>query len=114
MNKTDNATGNEKLGMKEHFIRHGDGRGGWTVESALYRIVRLGVDSHVFPYGVHLMDNDELILLSGLRQGGDYSCVVAFSSDVAETWSHQQNTGVYGRPVATAEETRQMLGISER
>lgn len=102
MKATDNVRGNERLRMTEHFIRHGDGRGGWTVEPSLYRIVRLGEDTHLFPYGIHLMDNDELLLLSGLRRGDGFSCVAALSSDLGDTWSDQVDTGVYGRPVATA------------
>lgn len=88
--------------MTEHFIRRGDGKGGWTVEPSRYGIERLGDDTHLFPYGIHLMDNGELLLLSGLRRADDVSCVAAFSSDLGETWSEPRETGVYGRPVATA------------
>jgi len=89
--------------MREHFIRRGDGSGGWTVEPALYDIVHFGEkDAHLFPYGLHRMDNDEILLLSGVHRGAAYSCVVAHSDDEGETWSEQRDTGVYGRPVATA------------
>jgi len=103
MNRGDDARGHEEAGMKEHFVRQGDGAGGWSVRPASYRILSLGKEKIVFPYGIHRMDNEQLILLAGLHQGADrYSCVAAFSEDLGETWSDVRDTGVYGRPVATA------------
>lgn len=97
------AGGHESPGMKEHFIRHQAPGGEWSPERGLYRIVAPGKGSHLFPYGIHLMDNGKLILLAGLHHGpGKYSCVVAFSSDLGATWSEFHDTSVYGRPVATA------------
>lgn len=90
--------------MKDHFIRHAGSVGGWTLEPSLYSILHLADNSHLFPYGIHLMDNDEIILLAGLHDMCEkrYACVVAFSTDLGATWSHPRDTGVYGRPVATA------------
>ncbi len=101
---------------REHCVRRGNGNGGWDILPARYRMLNFGPEKHLFPYGLHLMDNGEVIFLGGLHadppqagslggpsRGTDtYACVAAFSTDNGESWTEVVDTGVYGRPVATA------------
>ena len=84
-------------GYREHFIRRGSAHGEWETVTAQYRILSEGKKAHLFPYGIHLMDNDELILLAGLYDSAQsYSCVAYFSGDSGNTWSAAVDAQIYG------------------
>lgn len=83
----------EPIGWKPHFVKQGDGRGGWITHSAEYQfLVHQEVGRHLFPYGVRQMDNGEVILAAAWDSGNtkglkDWKLVVAFSRDGARSWT---------------------------
>lgn len=86
-------------GFKEHFIRKGDGKGGWTLRAAEYRMITSRGDGHLMPYGVAEMDNGEVIIVAGLQDKGEYGCVALVSADGGDSWGEAIPTGAYGRPL---------------
>ena len=91
------------LGWKEHFIKRGDGRGGWQVRPAEYQILQYPDGLWTPPFGLALMDNGELILM-GMHQAPDKTerTVYTFSADLGETWSDFQT-------ISDAEASRPMM-----
>ena len=58
-----------ELGFKEHYMRVGDGQGGWQLKKAEFQFLH-AVDDNVSPYtGPVQMDNGELILLAVMSLG---------------------------------------------
>ena len=86
-------------GFKEHYVRKGDGRGGWTLQKAEYRMLSSRCDGNIMPYGVAEMDNGEVILVAGMQDKGEYGCVAFVSSDGGDSWGEAIPTGAYGRPL---------------
>ncbi|MFA6108051.1 MAG: hypothetical protein WDA75_04700 [Candidatus Latescibacterota bacterium] len=89
----------ESTGFKEHLLRVGDGRGGWSLRSAEYRMITSRTDGYLMPYGVAQMENGEVILVAGMQEGSDYGCVAFLSPDGGSTWGEAIRTGAYGRPL---------------
>ncbi|MCK5120016.1 MAG: exo-alpha-sialidase [Candidatus Latescibacteria bacterium] len=89
----------EHLGFKPHFVRQGDGKGGWITRPARYRILGGTSEGYFMPYGVAQMDNGEILLMAGMQDQGEYGCVVALSTDNGNSWSEPIRTGAYGRPL---------------
>lgn len=78
----------KSLGWKEHFIRVGDGHGGWVVQPAEYQILQHPDGLYTFPFGIVQMDNGELILMCAHKcADGNERPVAAFSRDQGDTWS---------------------------
>ncbi len=89
----------DAVGYRAHWVRRGDGRGGWTLQSALYRMITGQSDGFLMPYGVAQMDDGEVILVGGLQEGDEYQCVAFLSADGGDSWSPPIRTGAYGRPL---------------
>jgi hypothetical protein len=89
----------DTAGYKPHFIRRGDGRGGWLLLEAQYRMITSQSDGYLMPYGVAQMDSGEVILVAGMQENEEYGCVVFVSSDAGHCWSAPIRTGAYGRPL---------------
>ncbi len=95
----------EKLGWKEHFIRQGDGNGGWVVKPARYQILHHPQGGWCPPFGLAQMDNGEVVLVGSWepgegKQGATY---IAFSKDRGDTWTKLANIpGLRGRPTMLA------------
>ena len=99
----DSSLRNIEFTFREHFVKRGDGNGGWTMVPSRYSMWNFGSGKHLFGYGVHLMENDEVIFIGALHEDSDsYRCIAAFSEDGGSTWTDPVDAGVYGRPVATA------------
>lgn len=93
------------LGWKEHFVKQGDGHGGWEVRPAEYQILQHPDGLWTPPFGLALMDNGELILM-GMHQAPDKTerIVYTFSADMGESWSefHTIPDSEAGRPMMLA------------
>jgi hypothetical protein len=89
----------ETTGFKEHFVRKGDGRGGWMLVPAEYRMLTSRCDGNLMPYGVAQMDNGAVILVAGMQDKGEYACVAFVSADGGSSWGEAIPTGAYGRPL---------------
>jgi len=105
-------------GWKTHYIRQGDGRGGWVVRRAEYQMLQDPNKWHTNATGrpylqfrvLKPMDNGELILMGVWNPSGEYGkwtdqerTIVAFSRDGGDTWSElKQIADTYDRPDMTA------------
>ena len=101
----DDAAG---LGWKPHFIRHGDGNGGWLLKHAQCQILRYREYGWTAGFGVAQMNNGEIIVMGicaprkSLWYGGgeDEITVAAFSRDGGDTWTDLEPVeGPTGRPL---------------
>ena len=101
----------ESLGWKPHFIRQGDGEGGWLLKPAQCQILRYRERGLTLGFGLAQMDNGEIVLLgicapkTSLWYGGDHGrqTLIAFSSDRGNTWSELEPIpGITGRPMMLA------------
>ena len=90
------AQAEESLGWKPHFIRQGDGQGGWRLKPAECQILRYRERGMTMGYGLAQMDNGEIVLI-GMNnpsksiwydpKGEGDQAIIAFSSDRGDTWS---------------------------
>jgi len=81
-----------ELGWKEHFIKQGNGEGGWNVREAEYQMLQHPDGEWTPPFGLAKMDNGELILMASHRcEDGKERTVYCFSSDNGDTWSEFQD-----------------------
>jgi hypothetical protein len=89
---------------QEHFIRQGDGNGGWVTRPALRQVLKHPDANFTMPFGLVRIDNGELVILCSRekeRSGGGrtFDPVVAFSKDEGATWSEfRVIPGAKGRP----------------
>ena len=99
-----------QLGFKPHWIKQGDGRGGWVLRPAEIQFLHWGDGTVPYyevkgdgikPFGVAEMDNGELILVASWDSGEPpEKPVVAFSRDQGRTWSKfERIEGGEGRPI---------------
>jgi hypothetical protein len=116
--KTENPSEDwHELGFKPHWIKQGDGRGGWVLRPAEIRFVEYG--NGTIPYfdikgdgtmifGVAQMDNGEVIAVGTWDTGemvkdpriSSAKPIVAFSRDGANSWTEfKQIEGGNGRPL---------------
>ena len=80
-----------ELGWKEHFIKQGNGKGGWDVREAEYQMLQHPDGEWTPPFGLAKMDNGELILMASHRcEDGKERTVYCFSSDNGDTWGEFQ------------------------
>ena len=95
--------GAERFGWKEHFIRQGDGSGGWIVKSAQYQLLRHRDEGECMGFGLAQMDNGEVVLLGTWKPGDAEETVIAFSSDRGDTWCELETIpGITDRPMMLA------------
>ena len=93
----------EPLGWKNHYIRQGDGHGGWIVKCAQYQMLQHPEAGPCAGFGLVQMDNGEVVLLGTCPFGGTGErVVIAFSSDAGCTWSELEWLPVAGRPTMLA------------
>ncbi len=87
-----------------HWIRQGDGRGGWTNHPAMRQVLKHPDSDFTMPFGLVEMDNGEIaILCSREKQPAQGSKtiepIIAFSKDGGATWSSFTAVpGARGRP----------------
>ena len=101
----------ESLGWKPHFIRQGDGEGGWVLKPAECQVLRYRERGWSAGFGVAQMDNGDIVVLGvcapnkSLWYGGgeNEQTIIAFSSDRGNAWSELEPIpGVTGRPMMLA------------
>jgi hypothetical protein len=99
-------TGRDHLGWKPHFLKQGDGRGGWILRPAEIRFLHRSSGEYVMPFGITKMDNGEIILVASWNDGSgrphalSERPVVTFSRDGGQTWTEFETIeGAVGRPV---------------
>ena len=98
-------------GWKEHWIRVGDGAGGWRAVKTECQILRYRERGWSVGFGLAQMDNGE-IALTGICSprksfwyggGQDEKTIICFSKDRGNTWSDFQHIdGAIGRPITLA------------
>ena len=83
-------------GFKAHFIRQGDGQGGWILKPAECQILRYRERGWTGGFGLAQMDNGEVVLMgvvypsASLWYGAGWEkaqTIIAFSSDHGNTWT---------------------------
>ena len=83
----------EPLGFREHPIRVGDEKTGWSILPSKLQFLHYSDADRLFPFGVAQMDNGEVILLASAERmrredsPENFQPVTAFSRDGGETWS---------------------------
>ena len=92
---------------RPHFIRQGDGEGGYINQPAAIRFVPRYDGEIVSPYGLAPMDNGEIAMIGasviGAGAGGSEHPVIAFSPDGGASWSeYLEIKGARGRPMMLA------------
>ena len=60
----------EQLAWKEHFLKRGDGQGGYTCHAARQQVLPQYEGRSIVPYGLATMDNGEVILAAGCGKSG--------------------------------------------
>jgi hypothetical protein len=93
------AEPHDPTGYRQHYVRRADGRGGWALLEAQYRMITSQSDGYLMPYGVAQMDNGEVILVAGMQEREEYGCVAFVSPDGGDSWGAPIRTGAYGRPL---------------
>ena len=88
------ATRGDHLGFHGHWIRRGDGKGGWTVHPAEIQFLHHSSGAGVKPFGIAQRDNGEVILAASWDDGSSAKSaadrekpVITFSRDGGRTWS---------------------------
>ena len=93
----------DPLSWKEHFIRRGDGRGGFTCHAAQSQILPHYQGRKVIPFGLAVMDNGEVICAGTAwpsRAAEPEQTVIAVSADEGATWSeYNALPGLHCRPM---------------
>jgi hypothetical protein len=101
----------EPLSWKEHFIKRGDGNGGYTCLRAEQQILPQYQGRLIVPYGLATMDNGEVICAATAegnanktpRAGPPEQTLITTSSDNGATWaSYTVLDNLHARPMMLA------------
>ena len=91
----------EELSWKEHWLKQGDGSGGWTCREAKFQLMPRFRGAVVGAYGLAELDNGEIIFMgSSSMKDEHFVSVTAFSKDHGATWSdYEPVEGCRARPM---------------
>ena len=96
----------EQLAWKEHFLKRGDGQGGYTCHAARQQVLPQYEGRSIVPYGLATMDNGEVILAATawpLVAGNPEQTLIAVSDDGGATWGEYiVLDGIHQRPMMLA------------
>ncbi len=96
----------ERLSWKEHFIKRGDGNGGYTCHRAEQQILPRYQGRLIVPYGLATMDNGEVICAATAEPphvGPPEQTLITTSRDNGATWANYTVLdGVHARPMMLA------------
>ena len=96
----------EQLAWKEHFLKRGDGQGGYTCHAAQQQVLPQYERRRIVPYGLATMDNGEVILAATawpLVPGLPEQTLIAISDDDGATWGEYiVLDGIHQRPMMLA------------
>jgi hypothetical protein len=99
------------LSWKRHFIRKGDGNGGYLCREAQLRFAPRQGGNRVIVFGLAAMDNGEVAMIGTYRDndtdtvwaGNQEHTIIAFSEDRGATWSEYRGfENCSGRPMMLA------------
>lgn len=102
-----NAAEDDHTGFRGHFVRKGDGKGGWVVQPAEIQFLHEKSGAGLKPFGIAQMDNGEVILAaswdngSNAKSGADREKpVISTSNDGGRSWGpFRLVENAAGRPV---------------
>jgi hypothetical protein len=91
----------EELSWKEHWVKQGDGNGGFVCRAAKFQLLPRFRGAEVSAYGLAEMDNGELIFVgSSSMKNEPFIPVTSFSRDGGATWSEYEPVeGCRARPM---------------
>ena len=96
----------EPLAWKEHFIKRGDGQGGYTCIAAQQQLLRPYQGCRIIPYGLATMDNGEVICAATAWSSGvgpAEQTLITISDDGGTTWGEYIVLhGIHTRPMMLA------------
>ena len=77
----------EEYGWRDNTIRKGDGEGGWKAHVVQTRMFAATKGKFIMPFGIHEMDNGEIIIGASWNDGQMELPVISISSDAGKTFS---------------------------
>jgi hypothetical protein len=93
----------EELSWKEHFVKRGDGQGGYTCLAAQQQVLPLYDGCPTVPHGLATMDNGEVMcaaITQPLVGGQPEQTLITFSADGGATWAEYiVLDGIHTRPM---------------
>ncbi len=96
----------EPLAWKEHFIKRGDGQGGYTCLAAQQQLLRPYQGRRINPYGLATMDNGEVLCAATAwprTAGQAEQTLITISDDNGATWGEYIVLhGIHTRPMMLA------------
>jgi hypothetical protein len=96
----------EPLSWKEHFIKRGDGQGGYTCSAAQQQLLRPYQGRRINPYGLVTMDNGEVLCAATAwprAAGQAEQTLITISDDNGATWGEYIVLhGIHTRPMMLA------------
>ncbi|MDP7397731.1 MAG: sialidase family protein [Lentisphaeria bacterium] len=96
----------DPLSWKEHFIKRGDGQGGYTCLAAQQQLLRPYQGRRINPYGLATMDNGEVICAATAwprAAGQAEQTLITISGDGGTTWGEYIVLhGIHTRPMMLA------------
>ena len=92
----------EQLSWKQHFIKRGDGQGGYTCIAAQQQVLPQYEGRRIVPYGLATMDNGEVIC-AAIAAPHPEQTLITISGDGGTTWGEYIVLhGIYVRPMMLA------------
>ena len=92
----------EQLSWKKHFIKRGDGQGGYTCIAAQQQVMPQHEGRRITLYGLTTMDNGEIICAAAATPHPEQT-LIAISGDGGTTWGEYIVLhGIYVRPMMLA------------
>jgi hypothetical protein len=101
------AAENDHPGFRSHFVRKGDGKGGWLIHSAEIQFLHQKTGAGLKPFGIVQMDNGDVILAASWDDGSSAKNAadrekpaISTSRDGGRNWSpFRLVENATGRPV---------------
>jgi hypothetical protein len=84
------------MSWQDHFIKQGDGYGGWIPQDAKYQLPHYSQEGITIPFGLVQMDNGNIFLLCSWEHGKK-TAVFTVSTNGGESWDTFRETGGLGR-----------------
>ena len=90
----------QAYGWRDSSIRKGDGEGGWKTHVVQTRMFPATKGNYIMPFGIHEMDNGQIIIGASWHDGEMELPVISTSSDGGETFSDWETVpNTFDRPM---------------
>jgi len=90
----------KQFGWKDTLIRKGDGKGGYVSHPAQTLMLGATKGKYIMPFGIHEMDNGEIIIGASWNEGTMEIPVISISKDGGKTFSDWQTVpNTFDRPM---------------